>query len=51
MRRRRAAAKGDEGVDEPPMVVGTGVTMDYSSVDNPSLSVSCPSAVWLCVLF
>lgn len=41
MRRSRAAPKGDEGDDDSsPMVVGTGVTMDYSAVDNPSLNVS-----------
>lgn len=44
MRRSRAVAKGEEGGDDSPMVVGTGVTMDYSAVDNPSLNVSCCSA-------
>lgn len=45
MRRSRAAPKGDEGDDDSsPMAVGTGVTMDYSAVDNASLNVSviCP---------
>lgn len=33
--------EGDEDGDgSSPMVVGTGVTMDYSDVDNPSLDVS-----------
>lgn len=43
MRRSRSAAPKatDEGGDDSsPMVVGTGVTMDYSAVDNPSLNVS-----------
>ena len=42
MRRSRSAAPkaADEGGDDSsPMVVGTGVTMDYSAVDNPSLNV------------
>lgn len=46
MRRSRPNnPKGAEGgEDSSPMVVGTGVTMDYSAVDNPSLDVSvhCP---------
>lgn len=41
MRRGRATPKTDEGDDDSsPMMVGTGVTMDFSAVDNPSLNVS-----------
>lgn len=42
MRRSRPNnPKGEGGGDgSSPMVVGTGVTMDYSAVDNPSLDVS-----------
>lgn len=39
-RSRNAPPKGDEGGDDSEqMVVGTGVTMDFSAVDDPSLTV------------
>lgn len=41
MRRSRGHAKGVEaGDDSGEMVVGTGVTMDYTAVDDRSLTVS-----------
>lgn len=41
MRRGRSAPKGEVNGDDPgEMVVGTGVTMDFSAVDDPSLNVS-----------
>ncbi|CAM9637371.1 unnamed protein product, partial [Ectocarpus sp. 4 AP-2014] len=39
-RSRNAPPKGDEGGDDSgQMVVGTGVTMDFSAMDDPSLTV------------
>lgn len=35
----RGGAKGEEGDDSGQMVVGTGVTMDYSAVDDGNLTV------------
>lgn len=35
----RGGAKGGEGDDSGQMVVGTGVTMDYSAVDDGKLTV------------
>ena len=35
----RGGAKGEEGNDSGQMVVGTGVTMDYSAVDDGNLTV------------
>lgn len=35
----RGGAKGGEGDDSGQMVVGTGVTMDYSAVDDGNLTV------------
>ena len=36
----RGGTKGQEGDDSGQMVVGTGVTMDYSVVDDGNLTVS-----------
>lgn len=52
MRRGRSAPKADEGGDDSsPMVVGTGVTMDYSAVDNPSLNVSASLYLFFLLFF
>lgn len=41
MRRRSSGnAKGDEEAESGHMVVGTGVTMDCSAVDDRTLTVS-----------